>query len=393
MRMIDEKEAKLNILLERQGISKFKYMLSWLFTFIALFLITIISFILLIYSQSNGHIYLFIINLILLSLSLYSVCVFFTVCIKTTKTGATAIKFYNFGSIFLGFAIILPKTSKATKIIFAFIPQINYFMNHWSTFCLGNFQKLSGDLIILRTAKMSYIESFVMFIVDIIFYLGLSLIIQSYKDSGLPFLLYVKSFFKSVSRNDTVKLVNQEEDNKSEKFEKHFQELSEVNKQLFEQNQCLKLVKVSKNFDELKAVNNFNGELFPNEIFCLLGHNGAGKSTTINMISGVFSPDEGDIFLNGRSLVTDKEYLYENIGLCQQEDIFFDYLTVEEHLEYMCKIKGSKVDMKEINDLITQIELLPKKDALCSTLSGGQKRKLWLEDLYGNCLKITKKIK
>ena len=385
MRMIDEKEAKLNILLERQGISKFKYMLSWLFTFIALFLITIISFILLIYSQSNGHIYLFIINLILLSLSLYSVCVFFTVCIKTTKTGATAIKFYNFGSIFLGFAIILPKTSKATKIIFAFIPQINYFMNHWSTFCLGNFQKLSGDLIILRTAKMSYIESFVMFIVDIIFYLGLSLIIQSYKDSGLPFLLYVKSFFKSVSRNDTVKLVNQEEDNKSEKFEKHFQELSEVNKQLFEQNQCLKLVKVSKNFDELKAVNNFNGELFPNEIFCLLGHNGAGKSTTINMISGVFSPDEGDIFLNGRSLVTDKEYLYENIGLCQQEDIFFDYLTVEEHLEYMCKIKGSKVDMKEINDLITQIELLPKKDALCSTLSGGQKRKLCIAlALIGN---------
>ena len=45
MRMIDEKEAKLNILLERQGISKFKYMLSWFFTFIALFLFSIIAFI------------------------------------------------------------------------------------------------------------------------------------------------------------------------------------------------------------------------------------------------------------------------------------------------------------------------------------------------------------
>jgi ABC-type transport system involved in multi-copper enzyme maturation permease subunit len=242
MRMIDEKEAKLNILLERQGISKFKYMLSWLFTFIALFLFSIISFILLIYGQTNGHLYLFIINLILFTLSLYSVTVLFATCIKTTKTGATAIKFYNFGSIFLGFAIILPKTNKATKIVFAFIPQINYFMNHWVTFCLGNFKTLSGDLVILRTAKMSYIESIVMFIVDIIFYLGLAIIIQSYKDSGLSFWLYIKSFFTKVSRNDNIKLVNQDEDKiPGDKFEKHFQELSETNKKKIRRKSVLKI--------------------------------------------------------------------------------------------------------------------------------------------------------
>ena len=377
MRMLDEKEAKLNILLERQGITKFKYMLSWLFTVFALYLLSIISFILLIYGQSNGYIYLFILNIILLTLSLYSVCVLFTVCIKTTKTGATAIKFYNFGSIFLGFAIILPKSLKATKIIFAFIPQINYFMNHWVTYCFGNFKTLTGDLVILRTAKMCYIETLVMYIVDIIFYLGLAIFIQSYRDSGLTFGLYLKSFFKSVSRNDIGNLINQEDDKQpKEKFEKHFQELSEINKQKLSNEQCLKLVNVSKKFDDLVAVDNFNGELFSNEIFCLLGHNGAGKSTTINMISGVFPPDAGDILLNGKSLITNKDYLYKNIGLCQQEDIFFDYLTVEEHLEFMCQIKGSKVNHQEIIELITKIELYPKKDALCSTLSGGQKRKL-----------------
>ena len=384
MRMIDEKEAKLNILLERQGISKFKYMLSWLFTFIALFLFSIIAFILFIYGEINGHIYLFVLNLILFTLALYSVCVLFSTCIKTTKTGATAIKFYNFGSIFLGFAIILPKTLKGTKIVFAFIPQINFFMNYFATYCLGNFDKVTGDLSILRAAKMSFIESFFMYIVDIIFYLGIAIFIQTYKDSGLSFCLFIKSFFKNVSRNDGMSLVNQEEENKS-LFEKHFQELSLINKEKLEKDQCLKLVNVSKSFDELKAVNNFNGELFSDEIFCLLGHNGAGKSTTINMISGVFAPDEGDIFLDGKSLITNKEYLYENIGLCQQEDIFFDYLTVEEHLEYMCKIKGSEVNHQEINELITKIELLPKKNALCSTLSGGQKRKLCIAlALIGN---------
>ena len=55
---------------------------------------------------------------------------------------------------------------------------------------------------------------------------------------------------------------------------------------------------------------------------------------------------------------------------------FFEYLTVKEHLEYMCKIKGKEINQQEINQLITKLELLPKENALCSTLSGGQKRKL-----------------
>ena len=385
MRMVDERESKLNILLERQGISKFKYMLSWLFTFLALFLLSIIAFTLLIWGQANGHIYLFIIDLLLFTISLYSVCVLFTTCIKTVKTGATAIKFYNFGSIFLGFAIVLPKAMKSTKIIFGFIPQINFFMNYWSTYCLGNFENITGDLIFLRAAKMSYFETIIMYVVDIIFYLGLSTIIQSYKDSGLTFCLYLKSFFKHVSRSENIPLVNQDGIINLEKNEKHFQELSLINKQKLEQNQCLKLVNVSKSFDDVQAVKCFNGELFSDEIFCLLGHNGAGKSTTINMISGIFDPDEGDILLDGRSLVTDKKYLYQNIGLCQQEDIFFEHLTVEEHLRYMCEIKGSQVNLQEINDLIYRIDLAQKKDALCGTLSGGQKRKLCIAlALIGN---------
>ena len=70
---------------------------------------------------------------------------------------------------------------------------------------------------------------------------------------------------------------------------------------------------VTRKYDELIAVNNFSGELFKNEIFCLLGHNGAGKTTLIKMISGVEDPDEGDIFLNGNSIITNKNYFYNMI--------------------------------------------------------------------------------
>ena len=381
MRIIDEKENKLNILLERQGISKFKYNLSWLITFFALFSFTIIAITILILSVIQFHYFLFLICLLLFSFSIYSVCIFFATCFKTTKTGSTAVKFYNFGLVFLGFVIILPNTPKITKIIFCFIPQINFFTNLYSIFCLNNFENLSWQRINLKAAGMSFLETFIMYITQIVFYLGSSIIIQSFKDSGLTFLQYLKSFFVKVQRVTKKDILIDEKDkDKDDKKEINFkvchQELSPFNQQKKEQDQCLKIINVCKNFDDLKAVDNFNGELFSNEIFCLLGHNGAGKTTLINMISGIFDPDYGDILLNGRSLVTNKSYLYENIGLCQQEDIFFDYLTVEEHLEYMCRIKGSKINRNEIEELINKIDLTPKRNALCSTLSGGQKRKL-----------------
>ena len=389
MRMIDEKENKLNILLERQGISKSKYIVSWLFTHIAVSLIAMVACSLLLSGVVYKHAYLSVINVVLYDLSLFTVCIFFNVCIKSVKTGATAIKFYNFCCLILGFVLVSQNTIKVTKVVFSFIPHVNFFMVFYTSFCLGNFDKLSFDLMFLRATKTGYFEGIMMYVVDIIFYLGLAAFIQSYKDSGLTFCAFLRSFCTKVSRNvDIIHPINKEEiinDEDQPLFEKHFQELSEINKQKLEQNQCLKLVNVSKNFDDVKAVKCFNGELFSNEIFCLLGHNGAGKTTTINMISGIFNPDEGDIYLNGRSLVTDKKYLYQNIGLCQQEDIFFDYLTVEEHLAYMSQIKGSQVNYQEIEELITKIELLPKKKALCSTLSGGQKRKLCIAlALIGN---------
>ena len=378
MRMIDEKENKLNILLERQGISKFQYFLSWLITFYSLFSFSILAYCMFIYIHLKGREILILIVMGLYSFCLFSACVFFTTIIKSTKAGTTAVKFFNFGSLLLGFVIMMYRTAYRTKVFFALIPQINIFLAMYTLFQYDNFDTITWDKLWVKAGRFSLIESSAMFIFDIILYLGLSVIIQSYKDSGLDFWDFIKSKFVNVSRNVNNTRQNYEEAEKLnvQKFETHHQELSNKNKQQKEQNTCLKIVNVSKYFDDLKAVDNYNGELFSNEIFCLLGHNGAGKTTLVNMISGIMDPNKGDILYNGKSFVTNKKYLYENIGLCQQEDIFFDYLTVQEHLEYMCEIKGSKINQKEIMDLIRKIDLYPKRDALCSTLSGGQKRKL-----------------
>ena len=377
MRMIDEKENKLNILLERQGISKFQYFLSWLITFYSLFSFSILAYCMFIYIHLKGREILILIVMGLYSFCLFSACVFFTTIIKSTKAGTTAVKFFNFGSLLLGFVIMMYRTAYRTKVFFALIPQINIFLAMYTLFQYDNFDTITWDKLWVKAGRFSLIESSAMFIFDIILYLGLSVIIQSYKDSGLDFWDFIKSKFVKVSRNVNNTHQNYEEAEKLnvQKFETHHQELSNKNKQQKEQNTCLKIVNVSKYFDDLKAVDNYNGELFSNEIFCLLGHNGAGKTTLVNMISGIMDPNKGDILYNGKSFVTNKKYLYENIGLCQQEDIFFDYLTVQEHLEYMCEIKGSKINQKEIMDLIKKIVLYPKRDALCRILSGGQIKK------------------
>ena len=378
MRMIDEKEKKLTILLERQGLSKKSYFFSWMLSYLFMAIIPLISFFLFYAFFIYLHTFLYILNMLLYLISLFSYSYFMYVCISTTKTAAIVIKFFNFSSAILGFPITYPQLSKGAKILLAFLPQVNFYLCSNSIDKLHTFKSLSWDIIWLQGNKISFMETIIMYIVDILFYAFLSIFIEKYKNSGLPFLLFVKSLFTKVSRNIDINLNENNNDNHDIviQFERHFQDLSPVNERRKEQNDCLRFVNISKKFDTLKAVNNFNGELFGNEIFCLLGHNGAGKTTLINMISGIYDPTKGDILYKGKSIITDKDYLFQNIGVCQQEDIYFDYLTVSEHLEYMCQIKGGNININENNDLMVRIGLAEKSTSFCKSLSGGQKRKL-----------------
>ena len=225
-------------------------------------------------------------------------------------------------------------------------------------FLIQTFQNKGFQLYFETHHKMSLFETIIYLIIDILFYIFGGLFIIKYNESGLDFISFI--LFKKnriIKEKEEEEIINEEYSN----INIYHEELNQKNKLLKEQNQMLNIVNVTRKYEDLIAVNKFKGELFPGEIFCLLGHNGAGKTTLIKMISGIEDPEEGDIFLNNKSLITNKDYLYENIGLCEQEDIFFDYLTVEEHLKYICEIKGNKADMEKINDLLIKIELNSKK--------------------------------
>eukprot|EP00494_Astrolonche_serrata_P029239 UN29506 len=80
----------------------------------------------------------------------------------------------------------------------------------------------------------------------------------------------------------------------------------------------------------VKAVNGLNIRIKENTVYGLLGFNGAGKSTTINMITGIHTPTSGNIWINGVNTKTHMEEVRCQMGMCPQHNVMYNLLTVSE---------------------------------------------------------------
>ncbi|CAH8265610.1 unnamed protein product [Arabidopsis lyrata] len=128
------------------------------------------------------------------------------------------------------------------------------------------------------------------------------------------------------------------------------------------------------------AVNSLRLTLYENQILSLLGHNGAGKSTTISMLVGLLPPTSGDALILGNSIITNMDEIRKELGVCPQHDILFPELTVREHLEMFAVLKGVEEDSLKstVVDMAEEVGLSDKISTLVRALSGGMKRKLSL---------------
>ncbi|KAM9208961.1 phospholipid-transporting ATPase ABCA3-like [Dugong dugon] len=126
------------------------------------------------------------------------------------------------------------------------------------------------------------------------------------------------------------------------------------------------------------AVRDLSLNLYEGQITVLLGHNGAGKSTTLSILSGLYPPTSGKVIINRYDTSKDMVQIRKSLGLCPQQDLLFNYLTVSEHLYFYCVIKGipRKLRPMEIDHMLSAFNLLEKRDAFSQSLSGGMKRKL-----------------
>lgn len=135
---------------------------------------------------------------------------------------------------------------------------------------------------------------------------------------------------------------------------------------------------LSKKYKEKYAVKNLELAVGQGELYGLLGVNGAGKSTTIKMLSCLLPPTEGDGLLNGHSIVKDTQEVKKIISVSPQETAVAEKLNVRENLEFIARIYGfdRKTAKQKAEDTINRFELQEFAKQRAKTLSGGWQRRL-----------------
>lgn len=135
---------------------------------------------------------------------------------------------------------------------------------------------------------------------------------------------------------------------------------------------------LTKKYKDKIAVNSINLSINDGEMYALLGVNGAGKSTTIKMLSCLINPTSGDALLNGNSIVSDSEKVKRIINVSPQETAVAPNLTVRENLELMARIYGfgNEDAVSKAQKMIEDFELSDIAKSKAKTLSGGWQRRL-----------------
>lgn len=115
------------------------------------------------------------------------------------------------------------------------------------------------------------------------------------------------------------------------------------------------------------AVDDLNLTMFSGQITALLGHNGAGKSTTIGILTGLSAPTAGTALINGRDVSRDMAAIRQSLGVCPQHDVLFPDLTVEEHLALFAAFKGMapRAIPAAVEEVIREVGLTEKRKVRC----------------------------
>ena len=137
---------------------------------------------------------------------------------------------------------------------------------------------------------------------------------------------------------------------------------------------------LSRSFGATRAVDRLDLEIADGEIFGLVGPDGAGKTTTMRMLTGILPPTSGAGTVAGFDIVHDAERLKDYVGYMSQRFGLYSDLTVEENIEFYADIYGvpRRDRAARMDELLGFSNLTPFKQRLAGNLSGGMKQKLGL---------------
>ena len=141
---------------------------------------------------------------------------------------------------------------------------------------------------------------------------------------------------------------------------------------------AIEIKALTKDYKDIRAVDNLELDIREGELFALLGVNGAGKTTTIKMLCCITTPTSGDALLNGKSIAQNSDAVKKIIAVSPQETAVAPNLSVKENLLLMCGVHGfdKQKAQQRTAEMISEFNLggIIKKKA--SKLSGGWQRRL-----------------
>jgi len=142
----------------------------------------------------------------------------------------------------------------------------------------------------------------------------------------------------------------------------------------------IKASRLTRKFASLVAVDNLNIEVEEGEIFGLVGPDGAGKTTTMRLLTSILGPTEGDAWVCEKHTVKEAEIVKESIAYMSQRFGLYEELSVLENINFYADVYGISRDKRQeaIDRLLGFSGLLPFKQRFAGKLSGGMKQKLGL---------------
>ncbi|KAI9562460.1 hypothetical protein GHT06_009893 [Daphnia sinensis] len=390
--IVHEKERRLKESMKMMGLPNWLHWTAWFVKSLAFILITIILITALlkarwyggstlaVLEKSDGTLFFFF--LLIFAITSISFCFLMTVFFSkanSAATGAGIIWFMTYSPFFflqLRYAT-LTRTDKLISCLFSNTAMA--FASQLMSMFEGSSEGIQWQNInrgVSPDDDFTFGDVLVMLAIDAVIYLVLALYIEAVfpGEFGVPqpwYFPFTRDYWcgSSVAAQD-ITLAGAERTSRNAEY---------IEEEPIGLRAGIQIKGLTKEYHKGKlAVNNIHLNMYESQITALLGHNGAGKSTTMSMLTGLFPPTTGTALVNGFDIRKDIQSVRGSLGLCPQHDILFDELTVEEHLDFFCKLKGypSHLVRAETDRMVKALQLENKRRAMSSTLSGGMKRKL-----------------
>ncbi|MFT3910005.1 MAG: ABC transporter ATP-binding protein [Ferruginibacter sp.] len=133
---------------------------------------------------------------------------------------------------------------------------------------------------------------------------------------------------------------------------------------------------LSKQFDDVKAVNDLSFSVNEGDVYGFLGQNGAGKSTTIRMLLTLVKPSAGQIKIFGKELGQHRNEILKKTGAIIERPDLYKYLSAYDNLAIFAKMSGIKTSRKLIMDQLEMVGLADRSHSKAKTFSQGMKQRL-----------------